>query len=308
MRKNLIQTFVFLVLSLFSVITSKAQEKGKLKGAALEANQYVFEGNNILTGEQPDVLSAEKNYRRAIATDPKRADARYNMGVSHYATKNFQEAATRFSKAAKIAKTESERSAAYYNEGNAHMELKDPDKAIEAYKNALRNNPYDNDARKNLAVAKKMKEQQDQNKDQNQDQNKDQQQKDDNKKEDKEKDSDNKKDGENSDEGEDANDAKEDSDKDKKEDDKEGEAEKDDENKLEDDDPNEKEDPKEDENKNDKEGDKSEGQDRRPVEGQLSPDQVKSLLDAMADEEKKVQEKMNAKKVKGARVKSEKDW
>jgi Ca-activated chloride channel family protein len=35
---------------------------------------------------------------------------------------------------------------------------------------------------------------------------------------------------------------------------------------------------------------------------------VKSLLEAMNNQEKKVQEKINAKKTKGARVKSNKDW
>jgi len=42
--------------------------------------------------------------------------------------------------------------------------------------------------------------------------------------------------------------------------------------------------------------------------GKLSPQQVKNLLEAMNNEEKKVQEKMNASKTKGVKVKTEKDW
>jgi signal recognition particle receptor subunit beta len=42
--------------------------------------------------------------------------------------------------------------------------------------------------------------------------------------------------------------------------------------------------------------------------GQLSPEQVKSLLEAMNNQEKKVQDKINAKKVKGKPVKTKKDW
>lgn len=277
------QIFVFLIVAL--AFTANAQEKKKLKGAQLEANQYVFDGNAILRGDKPDILSAEKNYRRAIAKDEKSNTARYNLGVSHYATKNHQEAADRFKQAAKVAKNEGEKSAAYYNEGNAYMELQKPDEAIEAYKNALRNNPYDNDARKNLAIAKKMKEQQDQNKD-----------KKDNKDENKKEDSDDNKKGD--DEGN-----KEDENSKKESDDKKDEGE--DEEKDKEEDPKDKDESKEGD-KDEKEGDKE--ADKRPVEGQLSPDQVKSLLDAMADEEKKVQDKMNAQKVKGARVKSEKDW
>lgn len=283
------QVFIFLIMA-FSFITVNAQEKKKLKGAQLEANQYVFDGNTILTGEKPNILSAEKNYRRAIAKDEKSSTARYNLGVSHYATKNHQEAADRFKQAAKVAKNEGEKNVAYYNEGNAYMELQKFDEAIESYKNALRNNPYDNDARKNLAIAKKMKEQQDKNKDQNKDQ---KDNKDDNKEEDKDKNSDDKKKGDDDNKKEDKDsDDKKDEEEDGKKDDEEDSKDKDD-------------DPKGD-GKDEKEGDQ--GKDKRPVEGKLSPDQVKSLLDAMADEEKKVQDKMNAKKVKGARVKSEKDW
>jgi tetratricopeptide (TPR) repeat protein len=40
--------------------------------------------------------------------------------------------------------------------GNALMELKQYDKAVEAYKNALRNNPSDEKTRYNYALAKEM--------------------------------------------------------------------------------------------------------------------------------------------------------
>ena len=40
----------------------------------------------------------------------------------------------------------------------------------------------------------------------------------------------------------------------------------------------------------------------------LSPQQIKNLLEAMNNEEKKVQEKVNASKKKGVKVKSDKDW
>ncbi len=281
---------IFLVIAFSNVVN--AQEKGKLKGAQLEANQYVFEGNKVLTGEKPDILKSEKNYRRAIAKDANNSKARYNLGVSHFATNSAQEAADRFKQAAKLAKTDAEKSAAYYNEGNAHMAMQKPDEAIEAYKNALRNNPLDNDARKNLAIAKKMKQQQDQNKDQ---QNQDQENKDDNKKEDQnQEDSDNKKEGDSEDKKEEGDDSENDKEGDEDKEKPEGEQEEDSKDSNQD--------------KDDEGGDKDEQQPRQPKEGQLSPDQVKSLLEAMADEEKKVQDKLNAQKVKGAKVKSEKDW
>ena len=36
--------------------------------------------------------------------------------------------------------------------------------------------------------------------------------------------------------------------------------------------------------------------------------QIKNLLEAMNNQEEKVQEKINAEKTKGAKVRSEKDW
>ena len=40
----------------------------------------------------------------------------------------------------------------------------------------------------------------------------------------------------------------------------------------------------------------------------MSPQQIKNILEAMNQEESKVQEKMNAKKLKGVKLKNEKDW
>ncbi len=49
-------------------------------------------------------------------------------------------------------------------------------------------------------------------------------------------------------------------------------------------------------------------QSQKQAKGRLSPEQVKSLLDAMNNQEKKVQDKINAKKIKGVPLKSAKDW
>ena len=46
----------------------------------------------------------------------------------------------------------------------------------------------------------------------------------------------------------------------------------------------------------------------QPQQGKLSDQQIKSLLEAMNNQEQKVQEKMNAEKQKGIKVKTEKDW
>ena len=279
----------FVFTSLFLLISSinfaqKAKEKKELPEHEKEAIQQVFTGNKEMIAG--NVLDGEKSYRKAIAKDPNNLQAKYNLGYSYYKTKSFQEAAERNKEAVANAKTKAEKHIANHNLGNSYLQMGKPDEAIEAYKNALRNNPTDEETRYNLAVAKQAKQQQDQNQD-----NKDGGDKGDNK------------DKKDSDKGEDEN-----KDKEKSED---GEEEKD-KDKKEGNDDKENNDKPEDEKEGDKgDGDKEEEKEQKPPqprEGKLSPDQVKSLLEAMAQEEKKVQDKMNENKAKGVKVKIEKDW
>ncbi|MBV1888204.1 MAG: tetratricopeptide repeat protein [Urechidicola sp.] len=86
-----------------------------------------------------------------------------------------------------------------------------------------------------------------------------------------------------------------------------------DEQKKDDQDKKEGEDEKDDQQNEDKNQDKQDPKDKKdeqkqPKPGQLSPQQIQQLLEAMNNEEKKTQEKMNAKKQKGKKVKQEKDW
>ena len=57
-----------------------------------------------------------------------------------------------------------------------------------------------------------------------------------------------------------------------------------------------------------KEGDQEKQQPAQPRQTELSPEQVKSLLEAMSNQEKKVQDKVNAEKVQGTPVRGQKDW
>ena len=76
-----------------------------------------------------------------------------------------------------------------------------------------------------------------------------------------------------------------------------------------DEDEEEKKDDKKDEDKKDSKDDKKDDKkEQKPQPGKLSPEQIKQLLEAMNNEEKKTQEKMNAKKERGKKVKQEKDW
>ena len=280
--------YILIVLTSFSF--AQEDNEKQLRKSQIKANDFVHEGNELVSSD--DFVSAEMEYRKAISEQPNLSAGAYNLAHSYFTKGNFEESLYRHQQAAANAKTKEERHKAFHNIGNILMQNKKCADAVNAYKNALRNNPTDDETRYNLALAKDCEKQQQEqedkdgdnnrDKEQNQDQNKDQQEKDKNEeKEDKD--------------GEEKEDKKDEGDKDKK-------------------DGDEKED--EDGKPKDEKKDKGKGEDNKdkkkqqpkPQQGQLSPQQIKSLLEAMNNQEQKVQEKINAEKVKGVKVKTEKDW
>ena len=264
---------------------SQDQNEVQLK-AEKNATNLVYKANE-LAGED-NYVEAEMEYRKAISEAPNKAVGAYNLAHSYYKKGSFDEALFRSQEAAKNAITKDEKHRAFHNIGNILMKNKQCKEAVEAFKNALRNNPNDEESRYNFALAKECAEQQ------QQDGGGEDDKKDEDKNEEKDKEEDQKKDDENKDDKDkkDDQDKKDEGDKDKKD----GDKDKDDEGKPKDD--------KKDEGK----GDKDEKKQPKPQPGQMSPQQIKNILEAMQNQEQKVQEKMNAEKQKGAKVKTEKDW
>ena len=277
-----IPTFLVSLVMVFGLNAQDKVDERQLKQAMQQANDYVYEANEQLKDD--NYVAAEMSYRKAISKQPSYAIGAYNLGNTYYESGNFEEALFRHQEAAKEATNKTEKHRAYHNIGNVLMQNKQCKEAVEAYKNALRNDPSDDETRYNLAVAKECAEQQkDENQnDENEDENQDKQ--DDNKDQDKKEDEGDKKDDQ-KDQGD--------------QDDKQGEDEKDEDGK-----------PKDEKKDDNKQGDqpKDQKQQPKPQPGQLSPQQIKSLLEAMNNQEQKVQEKLNAEKQKGVKVKTEKDW
>ncbi len=272
--------FLFFAMAIFSLNTYSQQELKEIQKEQKESNEYLSEATAQIN--EGNFVPAEAEYRKAIALNPKDDTGKYNLGNAYYGKKRNAEAMYRYKQAASVATSKSEKHKAFHNLGNTYMNEKKYSEAVEAYKNALRNNPNDDETRYNLALAKDMLEK---NPPPPDDQNKDKDKKDQDKK-------DNQDQQDKKDQG-DKGDQKDQKDKgDQKDENKEGDQNKDK--------------GKPDEPKDEKEGDKP--QQQQPVPGQLSPQQVKSLLEAMNNEEKKVQDKVNAEKQKGAKVQSSKDW
>lgn len=277
-------TCLLLCVSFFSF--SQEEDKAQLL-AAKKANNYVYEGNNLVGNE--DFISAEMEYRKAISEQPTSVAGAYNLANAYIKNGNAEEALFRLEQAVKTSDSKEAKYKAFHNIGNVLMQNEKCKEAVEAYKSALRNNPSDHETRYNLAVAKACAEEQKEQEDQNKDQDKDDENKDD---QDKKEDEDKDKEDENKDDNKDKED-KEDEEK------KDGDDKEDEEPKPEDD--------KKDEGKGD-EDKKKDQQPPKPQPGQLSPQQIKNLLEAMNNQEQEVQEKINAEKQKGVKVKTDKDW
>jgi len=273
--KNL--TYILILCSFLSF----GQNKDK---ALIQANDLIFEANELVN---EDFVNAEVEYRKAISKKPSNAKGKYNLGNAYYNSGLYDEAMLRHIEAAEASITRKEKHIAYHNIGNALMKQKLCKEAVEAYKNALRNNPNDEETRYNFALAKECAEQQGEGEDdEGEDENKDE-----DKKEDENKDKEDKKDE--GDENEDN--------KDEEGDDEQKESEGDD---KEDDKGN----PDDEKENKDSKDPKNQKKNQQQQPGKLSPQQVKNLLEAMNNQEKKVQQKINAKKAKGPKVRAEKDW
>ena len=158
---------------------------------AQQAENLIYEGNEAF--DALNATEAEKNYRRALATGAKKDIAQYNMGTTLQQDNYIDEALRAYNDVAKTTKERPKKHRTFHNIGNALMQAKDYSGAVEAYKNALRNNPQDDETRYNYALAKKMLEDQEK---ENEDQQDQQDQQDQNNK-DQEKDQDQDKQGEN---------------------------------------------------------------------------------------------------------------
>lgn len=131
---------------------------------------YIRKGNRAY--KDSVYVDAEVNYRKALEANPKSTISMFNLGNTLLQQNKLQEAMEQYAGAARIEKDKSKLAQTFHNIGVVFHAQKDYAKAIEAYKESLRNNPKDDETRYNLALAQKMlKDQQNQNQSQNQDQN-----------------------------------------------------------------------------------------------------------------------------------------
>ena len=128
--------------------------------AQQHARKYIHEGNKAY--DQKKYPNAEVDYRQARDVAKNTVVPDFNLGTALYKQKKYDKAAENFLSVAEKSNRNKEKADAFYNLGNTLLQAKKIDENIVAYKNALKYNPGDMDAKYNLLYAMKLKKQQQQ--------------------------------------------------------------------------------------------------------------------------------------------------
>ncbi len=136
----------FFVILLNTVVVFAQHPNGKIR-----------KGNTAY--KDSSYSDAEQLYREALMKDQSSYEASFNMADAIYKQERYSEANSLFKALSEKTDDKIKKSESYHNLGNSLIKEQKLDEAIEAYKNALRNNPKDLDTKHNLAYAMRMKNQ-----------------------------------------------------------------------------------------------------------------------------------------------------
>lgn len=158
---------ILTIFVLFAALLTHAQE-----GEVMKGNRYYREGNYD---------KAKEAYQKALSKK-ENLIARYNLGNTLYKKESIDDAVKSFDGVISATDDPELKTKALYNKGVLLHKGNRLTEAIDAYKQALRLNPDDEEVRKNLQLALQQKKQQEPKKDQKKEQ-KEQKQKQEKKKE-----------------------------------------------------------------------------------------------------------------------------
>ncbi|MEZ4862530.1 MAG: VWA domain-containing protein [Caldilineaceae bacterium] len=144
-----------------------------LAGCGESAGRMVAQGNEAFA--KADYPVAQNAYQSAQSLAPQTAAPIYNLANTFYREGVYTTTQQLLPQAVNLA-DDTLAQAGYYNLGNSHYQSQQWEQAVEAYKEALRRNPTDQDAKHNLELALRHLQQQQQQDQQQQQQQQNQQQ------------------------------------------------------------------------------------------------------------------------------------
>lgn len=138
--------------------------------AGAQSDKEIIKEGNVAYNKK-DYPAAATEYNKVVQKNPDNVTAQYNLGNALYKSEKKEEAIGAYDKSISKLTTPVEKSNAYYNKGVVLQNENKLPECIDAYKNALKLDPANEDARQNLQKAlKKQKEQEQQQKDKKEDQ------------------------------------------------------------------------------------------------------------------------------------------
>ena len=147
------------LIVLLSCFVSLSAQQTKINK---ESNNLTLDGN--IEYVEDNLIEAEAFYRKSISKDSMNLAAKYNLGNSFYSNKLNEEALNQYRLSIKNSNDKSTLHKSYHNLGNLYMQSEDYQNAMDSFKNALLNNPEDDETRYNYVLAKELLKNQDNNK------------------------------------------------------------------------------------------------------------------------------------------------
>lgn len=240
-----------------------------LPGIAMAQNHRRFTREGNREYSKQRYDQSEIEYRKAIDAKADADKAIFNLGDALYRMENYEEAGKEFDRHAVMKSGNESVAASHYNRGNSLLKAGKIEESIDAYKSSLLANPGNHEAKYNLAYAQDLLKQQQQ-----------QQQQQDQENQDKDKDKD--------------KDKKDQQDKDQENQDKDKQDQENQDNQNQD--------------QNQQQKDNNEQQQQDQSQPRMTREDAERLLQALANEEKEVQEKVKKEKAAAARVRVLKNW
>jgi len=156
-------------LLLFCLISFTSYSQGN------KTNISIDNGNQFYNKQE--YQKAANEYRQALAIYPNNTIAKFNLANCLYQQQQKVDAAKMYTGMLATVDQKDMKAKIFYNKGVILSDQKNVEESIEAYKNALRNDPFDKEARENLQKALlELKKKQPPKKDENKDNKKQQQQ------------------------------------------------------------------------------------------------------------------------------------
>ena len=122
-----------------------------MKGLSQDTNEMIYSANDLYKKQEYE--KAENAFDKIIEKDRYNTTAKFNLANTYFRRSKKDDAAKAFDFLTSDGQPSELREKSYYNKGVVLSRQEKLEESIEAYKDALRQNPDDKDARENLQKA-----------------------------------------------------------------------------------------------------------------------------------------------------------